>query len=175
MKITIELAEQTLHLLHQGKVLRRYAISSAANGPGQQKNSGCTPLGMHIVRAKIGEHCDPLSVFVGRRFTGELYSPELAARHPQRDWILARILWLSGCEKGFNRLGDCDSMQRYIYIHGTPETEPMGVPRSHGCIRMRINDILELFAATPIGTRVEILYNGARFLDNPSSSHAAQE
>ncbi len=161
MNIIIELAEQRLTLWDQQKLIQQYPISSALNGAGQIKNTGCTPLGLHYVRAKIGEGLPASTVFVGRRPTGEHYSAELAAAFPKRDWILSRILWLSGLELGFNRLSNCDSMQRYIYIHGTPETEPMGIPRSHGCIRLHPQDVIELFALTPVGTRVEILYNGA--------------
>jgi len=97
------------------------------------------------------------TVFIGRRPTGEVWSPELAAQYPGRDWILSRILWLSGCEPGVNRLGNCDTMQRYIYIHGTPDSEPMGVPLSHGCIRMRNADVMALFDAVPVGTAVTII------------------
>jgi L,D-transpeptidase YbiS len=157
MQILISISEQRLWLKDaQGLVLAAYPISTALNGPGEIKNSGCTPRGRHVVRAKIG-HGEPIgTVFVGRRPTGEIWAPTLGAQFPERDWILTRILWLSGCEIGFNRLGSCDSMQRYIYIHGTPESEPMGVPRSHGCIRMHNADILDLFDRVPVGTPVLI-------------------
>lgn len=156
VNILIQLATQRLFLRDQNRLVGEYRISSALNGVGQQKNSGCTPLGLHYVRAKIGDGCDAHTVFVGRRPTGERYSPALAAAFPQRDWILTRILWLSGLEVGVNRLGNCDTMQRFIYIHGTPESEPMGEPRSHGCIRMHPQAVMELFDLTPLGTRVEI-------------------
>ena len=137
-------------------MLAEYPVSTALNGPGEKKNSGCTPRGKHIVRAKIGAGKPTGTVFIGRRPTGERWSPELAAEHPARDFILSRILWLSGCEVGINRLGDVDSMQRYIYIHGTPDTEPMGIARSHGCVRMRNTDVIELFDRVPAGTPVII-------------------
>ncbi len=108
------------------------------------------------MRARIGAGAAENTVFVGRRPTGERYTPELAAKYPGRDWILTRILWLSGCEAGFNRLGDVDTMRRYIYIHGCPDSVPMGVPGSHGCIRMRNADVIELFEQVPVGIRVEI-------------------
>jgi L,D-transpeptidase YbiS len=108
------------------------------------------------VRAKIGRDAPINSVFKGRRATGEIWTPELGAQQPQRDWILTRILWLSGCEVGLNRLGNVDSMQRYIYIHGTPDSEPMGEPQSHGCLRMRNSDVVELFDLVPVGTPVLI-------------------
>lgn len=157
MHIDISIAEQRLRLLDEaGAVLADYPVSTALNGPGEKKNSGCTPRGKHIVRAKIGAGKPLGTVFIGRRPTGELWSPELAAEHPARDFILTRILWLSGCEVGVNRLGDVDSMQRYIYIHGTPDTEPMGIARSHGCVRMRNADVIELFDRVPAGTPVII-------------------
>jgi lipoprotein-anchoring transpeptidase ErfK/SrfK len=157
MKVLVSIPLQELRLVaDDGSTIRRWAISTAANGPGEQSGSGCTPRGRHIVRARIGEGLPENTVFVRRRPTGELYSVELAARMPERDWILTRILWLSGCEPGFNRLGEVDSMRRYIYIHGSPDTSPMGVAVSHGCIRMRNVDILELFDRVPVGTAVEI-------------------
>lgn len=158
MRIEISLADQQLRLLNaQDEVLANYAVSTALNGPGERKDSGCTPRGRHVVRARIGEGVPVNSVFIGRRATGELWTPELAAQHPGRDWILTRILWLSGTEPGLNRLGDVDSMQRYIYIHGTPDDQPMGVPCSHGCVRMRNQDVLALFDVVPVGTPVHIL------------------
>ena len=138
------------------EVLRSYPVSTAARGVGEQQGSHCTPRGRHLIRAKIGGGLPQNSVFVARRPTGEIYSAELAAAHPERDWILSRILWLSGCEPQFNRLGSVDTMRRYIYIHGCPDSEPMGVPKSHGCIRMRNSDIVELFDLVPAYIPVEI-------------------
>lgn len=157
MRIEISIFHQTLTLFDDfGGIKASYSISTAANGAGCEKDSGCTPLGEHIVRAKIGAGAPLNTVFVGRRPTGEILSPELAAQYPQRDWILTRILWLSGTEVGKNRLGNVDSMQRYIYIHGTPDTEPMGQPCSHGCVRMRNQDVIELFDLVDVGTPVLI-------------------
>jgi L,D-transpeptidase YbiS len=158
MKIDIRIPAQQLDLLdNAGKVLRRYAVSTAANGVGEISGSYCTPRGKHIIRAKIGAGQPENTVFVGRRPTGEIYTPELGAKFPMRDWILTRILWLSGCEVGFNRLGENDTMRRYIYIHGTPDAVPLGVPGSQGCIRMRNADLVELFDIVPAGTAVEII------------------
>jgi L,D-transpeptidase YbiS len=157
MKISISIPAQTLTLLEDtGEELQTYPVSTALNGPGEKKNSNCTPRGRHIIRAKIGAGQPENTVFVGRRPTGEMWSEALSAQHPGRDWMLSRILWLSGCEVGFNRLGDCDSMQRYIYIHGMPDNEPVGVPRSHGCINMRNADVIDLFERVPAGTVVDI-------------------
>ncbi len=162
MKINIYIATQQLELLDDaGRVLRQYKVSSAANGVGEVRGSHCTPRGVHVIRAKIGTGCEVNTVFVGRRPTGEIYSPELGAAFPNRDWILTRILWLSGCEVGFNRLGDNDTMRRYIYIHGTPDSVQLGETGSHGCIRMRNSDLIELFDFVSIGTTVEIIEGDA--------------
>ncbi|MCB1977403.1 MAG: L,D-transpeptidase, partial [Nitrosomonas sp.] len=131
-------------------------ISSARNGTGQQQGSFRTPLGRHIIRAKIGAGQPVNTVFIRRRPTGEIYTPELGRQFPKRDWILTRILWLSGCEPGYNRLGPVDTMRRYIYIHGTPDSVEMGKPGSIGCIRVANHDLLTLFEKVPVGTEVDI-------------------
>jgi hypothetical protein len=155
--IRISIAHQLLELFGaDGACIRRYAVSTALNGPGELQDTRCTPRGRHRIRARIGAGAPCGAVFRGRRPTGEVWSPELAAAHPARDWILSRILWLCGCETGRNRLGKVDSMRRYIYIHGTPDDQPMGEARSHGCIRMRNRDVIELFELVPIGTPVDI-------------------
>lgn len=157
MRIEISIPAQTLSLFDDnGQLLRRFPVSTALKGVGEQKNSYRTPRGRHVVRARIGAGQPPGAVFRARRPTGEVWTPELHAQYPGRDWILSRILWLSGCEPGFNRLGNVDSMQRYIYIHGTPDSEPMGAPHSHGCIRMRNADVMELFDMVPLNTQVMV-------------------
>jgi lipoprotein-anchoring transpeptidase ErfK/SrfK len=162
MRIEISILNQTLKLFdNRGSIKARYRISTAANGVGCEKNSGCTPLGQHIIRAKIGEEASINTVFIGRRPTGEICTPELMVEFPERDWILTRILWLSGKEIGKNRLGNVDTMQRYIYIHGTPDTTEIGKIGSHGCVRMRNADMIELFDFVEVGTPVLILENNA--------------
>ena len=156
LHLSVSISHQQLFVHVDGQLKNSYPISTALNGPGERKNSGCTPRGDHYIRAKIGTGLPVDAVFVGRRHTGEIYSSSLATKFPDRDWILTRILWLSGLEVGVNRLADCDTMQRYIYIHGTPDTEPMGVPLSHGCIRMRNADLIELFDQVGAGTTVHI-------------------
>ena len=156
LRIVISLRDQSLCLYRQDEVARQYRISTAKNGPGEQHGSGCTPRGLHVVRAKIGAGCAHGTVFVGRRPTGEIYSNALAQAHPQRDWILTRILWLCGREPGKNRFGPVDTMRRYIYIHGCPDDLPMGVPLSHGCVRMKNREIVELFDLVEIGAEVLI-------------------
>ncbi len=158
MRMVVSIGSQRLDLFgDDGACIRRYRVSTARNGAGERNGSGCTPRGHHVVRARIGGAQPARAVFVGRRPTGEQWSSALAQQHPGRDWILSRILWLSGTERGRNRLGSCDSMRRYIYIHGTPDTEPMGEPRSHGCIRMRNEEVIELFDLVSVGTPVDII------------------
>lgn len=154
--IRVSIPEQRLELLDAQRIVATYPVSTALNGPGEQRNSGCTPCGWHRIRIKIGAGQPINAVFVGRRPTGEIYHPEWAALHPERDWILTRILWLTGLESGRNRGGACDTLRRFIYIHGCPDTAPMGEPRSHGCIRMRNRDLLELFEQVEAGDRVWI-------------------
>jgi lipoprotein-anchoring transpeptidase ErfK/SrfK len=155
-RIHIGLASQRLTLFQGDEELARYPVSTARNGAGEKMASECTPRGYHTIRALIGDSLPPGSVLVGRRPSGEIWSEELAARYPDRDWILSRILWLSGREVGRNRLGQVDSMRRYIYIHGTPDCEPVGVPASHGCIRMRNEGVIDLFSRVRAGTPVNI-------------------
>jgi lipoprotein-anchoring transpeptidase ErfK/SrfK len=157
MRIAIHIPAQTLELFDdEDNLLKRYVVSTAAKGAGEQNGSNCTPRGRHIIRAKVGAGETANTVFVRRRPTGEIWTPELAAANPGRDWILTRILWLSGCEPGINRLGCVDTMRRYIYIHGSPDNVPMGTPGSIGCVRMRNSDIIELFDLVPAYTSVEI-------------------
>lgn len=155
--ITIDISTQKLELLGPNQqLLKSYLISSAVKGVGEIKGSYQTPRGGHIIRAKIGAGALPNAVFVRRRWTGEIYKPELRVLSPERDWILTRILWLSGLEVGKNRLGNCDTMQRYVYIHGSPDDATMGVPGSKGCIRMSNSDIIELFDLVEPGIEVFI-------------------
>lgn len=158
MRIEISLPEQVLRLINDaGNAECEYLVSTSAQGAGEVSGSFCTPRGRHIVRAKIGAGQPLNAVFVRRRPTGEIYTPELALQYPGRDWILTRILWLSGCEVGFNRLGEVDTMRRYIYIHGTPDEVPLGLPGSHGCVRMRNADLNDLFERVETGTVVDIV------------------
>ena len=154
--IFISLPAQTLELYQGGDLLHRYAVSTAKNGAGEQSGSYRTPRGKHLIRAKIGGNSPENTVFVKRRPTGEVWTEELAEQFPGRDWMLTRLLWLSGLEPGFNRLGDVDTMRRYIYLHGSPDIARMGEPGSIGCVRMQNRDIVELFGLVPPYTRVNI-------------------
>ena len=156
-RIRIDLGAQTLELFEDARRLASYSISTAEKGAGEREGSEQTPRGWHEVRAKIGARAPSGAVFVGRRPTGEICTPERVEAEPARDWILSRILWLRGLERGRNRRGSVDSMRRYIYIHGTPHEHAIGAPASHGCIRMRNADVIELFDLVEAGTRVEIV------------------
>ena len=155
-QIQISIQQQQLTLKDKSSIVWQAPVSTALNGMGEQQNSGCTPLGQHRIRLKIGDTCPLNSVFVGRRFTGEIYTSELAKKYPDRDWILTRILWLTGCETGRNRFGHVDTLRRFIYIHGCPDSEPMGIPLSHGCVRMRNEHIKQLFEQVDVGMSVLI-------------------
>ncbi|MBB5190405.1 hypothetical protein HNQ50_001127 [Silvimonas terrae] len=175
MHIEIDLAAQSLRLYEETRLLRQYSVSTAAAGIGEQQGSMRTPRGLHTVRALIGHDLPRGSVLRGRRATGEIHTPALGAQFPERDWILSRIIWLSGCQPGFNRLGAVDTLRRYIYIHGTPDDQPMGLPASHGCVRMRNDDVIELFALIRPGIPVLLLENrasGSRHYGSPVPAHA---
>ena len=160
MRIVISLAHQTLTLLDaSGAVVARYPVSTAKRGAGEQRGSYQTPRGEHRIRAKIGAGAARGAVFKARRLTGEICTPAAYAADPDRDWILTRILWLAGCEPGRNRFGAGDTPGRYIYIHGTPDAVPLGVPASHGCVRMHSDDLITLFEGVPVGTAVTLTEN----------------
>lgn len=154
--LDISIANQQLSVIENGKIICTYPISTAKNGAGEVMGSGCTPTGWHRIRAKIGDGQPINSVFIGRRATGEVYDVELAEQFPQRDWILSRILWLGGLEPHKNRYGNVDTAWRYIYIHGSPDHLLQGLPESHGCVRMKNVDVIELFNRVSCQTRVNI-------------------
>ena len=157
MKLLISVGRQLLQVFDEsGRVIREYPVSTGLAGVGEEFGSFRTPRGRHLIRAKIGAALPENTVFVRRRPTGEVWTPELGQAFPGRDWILTRILWLSGCQPGINRLGCVDTMRRYIYIHGSPDSAEMGAPGSHGCVRMRNADIVDLFDLVPCYTEVEI-------------------
>jgi len=154
--IGIDINKQELYLFQGETLIARYSISTAKNGTGQLNGSECTPLGLHCVESKIGSDAKENTVFIGRKESGEIFSEELKANDPERDWILTRILWLSGLESGNNRGGEVDTMSRYIYIHGCPDSDSFTQPSSHGCVKMRNKDIIELFNNVDEGMRVLI-------------------
>ncbi|MCL6269804.1 L,D-transpeptidase [Sansalvadorimonas sp. 2012CJ34-2] len=155
MPISVDITRQLLSF-NNGDIHREWPVSTGLKGTGQESGSYQTPLGQHYIRACIGYGLAPRAVLQGRRTTGEVWTQDLHAQQPGRDWVLGRILWLCGCEPGFNRFGSVDTQRRYIYIHGTPDCEPLGVPLSHGCIRMNCDDVVELFPLAGYGTKVNI-------------------
>lgn len=154
--LDISISAQRLTIINDGQLIGSYPVSTAKNGAGEQRGSECTPRGWHKIRAKIGVGQPLNAVFKGRRPTGEIYDAELSRRYPGRDWILTRILWLGGLEPGKNRYGEVDTCWRYIYIHGTSDETKIGLPASHGCIRMKNADILELFNRIDVGIKAYI-------------------
>ncbi len=156
-QIKVHIPAQRLDVYENNQVIKSYSVSTGRKGVGQKKDSNQTPLGRHYIRAKIGDGQPLNTAFKDRRPTGVIYTPQIGAQTPGADWILTRIMWLSGLEPGFNRLGDVDTMQRYIYIHGTPDDRGVGYPRSHGCICMRNKDVVELFNMISVGTQVDII------------------
>lgn len=157
MSLRVALDAQRMHLLARGELVKTYLVSTSKHGAGEVNGSYRTPRGRHVIRAKIGAGAPLGAVFRGRRPTGEIYTDELARAHPDRDWILTRILWLSGLEVGRNRLGEVDTMRRYVYIHGAPDSAELGIPGSIGCIRMGNRDVAELFDRVSAGTLVDIV------------------
>jgi len=164
----ISIADHRLHLIDNHQIVFKATIATAKNGVGEQFGSECTPRGWHQIRAKIGKQCIENTVFIARRPTGEIYSQSLQQKHPGRDWILTRILWLSGLEPGFNRSGKQDTMRRYIYIHGCPDNNPMGVDSSHGCIKMRNSDVISLFDR--VNTGISVLISEKSFNEQQSNA-----
>ena len=154
--IHISIAQQRLQLLQDQQIALEFSVSTAKKGAGEINGSEQTPRGWHQIRAKIGDDCQPNTVFVGRRPTGEIYNSNMKKQNPERDWILTRILWLSGLEPGFNRLGNVDTMRRYIYIHGCPDEDECGIPGSHGCVKMHNQNMIALFNQVDAGTKVLI-------------------
>ncbi len=155
-ELLIDVKAQCLYHLKAGVLHGEYLISTAKNGVGEILGSEQTPRGWHYIRAKVGGNLPINTVFMSRRPTEEIYSEQLQESYPERDWILTRIMWLCGMELGFNRLGQCDSMKRYIYIHGSPDSKTMGQPSSRGCINMHNDELIQLYSELPVGTKVFI-------------------
>ncbi len=153
----ISINKQQLELIIKGDLVKTYSVSTASNGAGEKMGSECTPTGWHKIRVKIGEAQALNTVFISRRPTGEIYTLALKQKYPQRDWVLSRILWLGGLESGKNRYGQVDSTWRYIYIHGCPDELMLGKPESHGCIRMKNSDVVDLFNRVGVGLNVLIV------------------
>jgi lipoprotein-anchoring transpeptidase ErfK/SrfK len=151
--IIVSIGKQMLYHRRATGVWHAYPVSTAANGTGNRRGSHQTPLGRHRIGHKIGAGLPMHTAFVARKPV-DIYTPGHA--DDGRDWILTRILWLDGMDTGRNRRGPVDTHARYIYIHGTHAEHRIGSPASHGCIRMRNRDMLELFMHCREGERVHI-------------------
>jgi lipoprotein-anchoring transpeptidase ErfK/SrfK len=149
--IVVSVPDQTLALINDGVVVSRYRVSTSKFGLGDGNGTYATPLGAMAVASKIGANAPLGAVFKNRQPTGEVLKPNA----PGRDPIVSRILWLRGLEKQNAR-----AYSRNIYIHGTPEERLIGRPASYGCIRMRSQDIAQLFNAVPVGTKIDIANAG---------------
>jgi L,D-transpeptidase YbiS len=169
-RIRIDLGRQRLELREGDALLADYPVSTARRGAGERLGSQRTPRGRHLIHALIGAGAPPGAVFVARRATGEICTPARVDAQPGRDWILTRILWLSGLEPGRNCAGELDTRRRHIYIHGTPDEASLGRPASHGCVRMRNADVIELFDRVHVGTRVDIVEGEGAAEDGLSAS-----
>lgn len=156
-RIQIRLSKQKLYLLDANlKIVKEYLVSTSAYGEGNQSGSFQTPLGEHVVSEKIGADAPMMEVFIGRKPQGLLADlMEKGVALPE-DIISSRIMWLEGREPSVNQGGDVDSYQRYIYIHGTSEEDKIGRPASHGCIRMKNADVIDLFDLVDTGCPVYI-------------------
>ncbi len=155
--VVVDISDQRLDLVGGGVVLRSYAVSTAKNGTGSRAGSEKTPLGRHRIHKKIGAG-EPLGrVFEARAATRRVATIHTAPIDLPEDVITSRILWLEGLEQGKNRGRGVDSRERFIYIHGTNEEGLIGKPASHGCVRMRNHDVIELFELVAEGTTVEIV------------------
>ena len=146
--IIVSVTEQKLAVIENGQRVAQFPVSTSKYGLGDQPRSYATPLGLLEVASKVGAGAPEGAVFKSQRFTGEILRPNA----PGRDPIVTRILHLRGLEASNARAFD-----RGIYIHGTPEEWKIGRPASYGCIRMRSRDVVRVFDAAPVGTRIEIV------------------
>lgn len=146
--LLVDVSSQRLVVSHSGIVKSVYAVSTAKAGEGSLSGSGKTPLGWHHVTDWIGEGAPPGQVFAARRPTEEVIPRSGWSSEQSKDKVLSRIMWLSGLERGVNYGGDVDSRSRFIYLHGTNQEHLIGTKASHGCIRLRNDDVLELFDMT---------------------------
>jgi len=158
--LVVNVADQSLALFQRSESIKTYTVSTSERGTGQLENTFQTPLGLHRVAKKIGEGAASCAIFKERVDTGETCSPG-STEHDGDDLILTRILRLEGVEEGYNRGKDAlgrvvDSFDRYVYIHGTNHEDQLGMPRSHGCVRMGNADVIDLFKRVPEGTLVWI-------------------
>jgi len=155
--IFVSIDAQKLYLIKKNIIIKSYSISSSEYGIGNKNGSNKTPLGLHTIARKIGEKTPINGRMIARVFTGETSIIYLDGSRSKTDDITSRILWLQGEEDGINKGENIDSFKRYIYIHGTSEEGLIGQPASHGCIRLKNKDVIDLYKDVAIGTLVLIL------------------
>jgi lipoprotein-anchoring transpeptidase ErfK/SrfK len=155
-KIDIDISQQRLYLKQNDDLIKSYPISSSKYGEGSTENSNMTPLGLHVIKEKIGTDVPINTLFISRINTKRTVNIENSRNKTKDDHITSRILWLDGLEEGKNKGKGVDSYSRYIYIHGTHEEGLIGEKASHGCIRMLNNDVIDLYNYVNIGTEVYI-------------------
>ena len=155
-KIDIDISQQRLYLKKNDDLIKSYPISSSKYGEGSTENSNMTPLGLHVIKEKIGTDVPINTLFISRINTKRTVNIENSRNKTKDDHITSRILWLDGLEEGINKGKGVDSYSRYIYIHGTHEEGLIGEKASHGCIRMLNNDVIDLYNYVNIGTEVYI-------------------
>jgi lipoprotein-anchoring transpeptidase ErfK/SrfK len=155
----VAVKKQKLYLIENDRISAEYEISTAKNGLGNQRGSYQTPQGLHKVAEKVGADVKEYEVIKQKVPTGEVVQPVLEAKVTNIDLITSRAMHLSGMESGINKGGDIDSYKRGIFIHGTHEEGLIGTPASKGCVRMRNNDVIDLFERIEVGTFVIILNN----------------
>ena len=153
----VNITEQKMYYIKEGGIVKTYVISSSSYGVGNKAGSNKTPIGLHKVKQKFGEETPINGKMIGRVFYGDIATIYTDNTKSKTDDVCSRILWLVGLEEGLNKGEGIDSYNRYIYIHGTSEEGRLGKPVSHGCIRMKNKEVIELYEKVKIGTLVLIL------------------
>jgi len=155
--IVVDVHTEKLYLLHDGRIAGDWRVSTALRGIDQRAHSDGTPVGVFRVARKIGTGLPPDEVLQDQAPTGRIITPARLPDGPAASrWIIARILWLSGLQPGWNEGGDFDTFLRHIYIHGTANLGMLGQPASHGCVQMAPRAVMALYRAVPVGTPVLI-------------------
>ena len=153
----VSIKNQKMYHIKEGAIVKKYIISSSEYGTGSEAGSNKTPLGLHKVKEKYGDETPINGRMIGRVFYGQIATLYNDKTKSKTDDVTSRIFWLEGLEKGKNKGEGIDSYKRYIYIHGTSEEGRLGRPASHGCIRMKNNEVIDLYKTIAIGTLVLIL------------------
>lgn len=153
----VSVKRQKIFYIKNGNVEKIFLISTAKKGLGQEIHSEKTPEGLHQIKQKIGSNLPKDAILREREYSGEIATIYTDETDVEDDFVTSRIMWLEGLESGINRGGNVDSYNRYIYIHGTPEEGLIGKPASHGCVRMKNSEVIELFDLVQVNTPVLIL------------------